>query len=267
MKNYFSNKVIWITGASAGIGEALALELARQGALLVLSARRAEELERVARGTGLPADRVLVLPMDVTDFAQAPAKAAEVVAKFGRIDLMVHNAGVSQRSYVRDTGLEVYQRLMDVDFFSTVALTKAVLPYMTRQKSGQFIVVSSVAGKVGTPKRSGYNAAKHALHGFYDALRSEVFDDGILVTVVCPGYIKTDVSVNALDDRGQKYGQMDANQARGMPADECARRILSAAAGDRKEVYIGGLKEVAAVYLRRFWPALLFKMIRKNVPD
>ncbi len=267
MKNYFTNKIAWITGASSGIGEALALELARQGAKLVLSARRTEELERVKAATGLTDDQVMVLPMDVTDFDLAPAKAAEVVARFGRIDIMVHNAGVSQRSFVKDTSLDVYQKLMDVDFFSTVALTKAVLPYMTQQKNGQFIVISSVAGKVGTPMRSGYNAAKHALHGFYDSLRSEVFDDNIRVTVACPGYIKTNVSVNALDEKGGKYGQMDENQAKGMPADECARRILRAAELDRKEVFIGGLTEKAAVYLRRFFPAFLFKMVRRNVPE
>lgn len=267
MNNYFKNKIVWITGASSGIGEALALELARLDAVLVLSARRVEELERVAQRTGLSAERLMILPLDVTDFGKAPAKAAEIVARFGRIDIMVHNAGVSQRSFVRDTDFEVYRRLMDVDFFSTVALTQAVLPFMTQQKSGQFIVVSSVAGKVGTPMRSGYNAAKHALHGFYDSLRSEVFDDNIRVNVVCPGYIKTNVSVNALNDQGQKYGQMDANQAGGMPADACARRILSAAEHDRKEVFIGGFTEMAAIYLRRFWPSFLFKMVRRNVPD
>lgn len=267
LKNYFHQKVVWITGASSGIGEALALELAQAGASLILSARRVEELERVKQSTQLPPERVMVLPMDVTHFELATEKAAEIVARFGRIDIMVHNAGVSQRSFVRDTPLDVYQRIMDVDFFSTVALTKAVLPYMNSQKSGQFIVISSVAGKVGTPMRSGYNAAKHALHGFYDSLRAEVFEDNIRVTVVCPGYIKTNVSLNALDSKGGKYGQMDANQEKGMPADACARKVLHAAAHDQKEVFIGGFTELAAVYLRRFWPTLLFKMVRRNVPQ
>lgn len=267
MKNYFNQKVVWITGASSGIGEALALELARSGASLVLSARRVEELERVKQSTQLPPERVMVLPLDVTRFELGPEKAAEIIARFGRIDVMVHNAGVSQRSFVRDTALTVYQRIMDVDFFSTVALTKAVLPYMTSQRSGQFIVISSVAGKVGTPLRSGYNAAKHALHGFYDSLRAEVFEDNIRVTVVCPGYIKTNVSVNALDSNGGKYGQMDANQEKGMPAEVCARKILHAAAHDQKEIFIGGFTELAAVYLRRLWPSFLFKMVRRNVPQ
>lgn len=266
MKNYFDQKVVWITGASSGIGEALALEFAQAGARLVLSARRTEELERVKQSTQLPSDRVLILPLDVTRFDLAPEKAAEIVAHFGQIDVMVHNAGVSQRSFVRDTELEVYQRIMDIDFFSTVALTKVVLPYMARQKSGQFIIISSVAGKVGTPMRSGYNAAKHALHGFYDSLRAEVFEDNIRVTVACPGYIKTDVSLNALDSQGGKYGQMDINQEKGMSARACARKILYAAAHDRKEVFIGGTTERAALLLRRFWPTFLFKMVRENAP-
>jgi short-subunit dehydrogenase len=264
--SYFNNKVVWITGASSGIGEALAIELARQGARIVLSARRQEELERVKTSTALSDDSCLVLPLDVTQFELANARAEEIIQKFGRIDIMIHNAGISQRSYVKDTTLEVYQRLLEVDFMSTVALTKAVLPYMIRQCDGQFIVISSVAGKVGTPMRSGYNAAKHALHGFYDALRAEVHDDNIRVTVACPGYIKTNVSLNALDSTGNKYGKLDSNQEKGMPADECARKILKAAERDQKEVLIGGFTELAAVYLRRFWPSLLFKMVRKNAP-
>jgi short-subunit dehydrogenase len=267
LNTYFNQKVVWITGASSGIGEALALELSKAGASLVLTARRPEELQRVKQSTGLPDERVMVLPLDVTKFELANEKAAEIINRFGRIDIMVHNAGISQRSFVRDTTLDVYQRIMDVDFFSTVALTKAVLPYMSQQKSGQFIVISSVAGKVGTPMRSGYNAAKHALHGFYDSLRAEVFEDNIRVTVVCPGYIKTNVSMNALDSQGRKYGQMDINQEKGMPADICARKILNAAVHDQKEVFIGGLTERAAMYLRRLWPDFLFKMVRRNVPQ
>ncbi|GAB2776093.1 SDR family NAD(P)-dependent oxidoreductase [Rhabdobacter roseus] len=263
----FSNKVVWITGASSGIGEALALEFAREGARLVLSARRREELERVKQSVGLPEDQVLVLPMDVTQFDQAEVHAARVVGYFGRIDLIVHNAGISQRSYVRDTDFEVYRRLMDVDFFSTVALTQAVLPSMLKQQSGHFVVISSVAGKVGTPMRSGYNAAKHALHGFYDSLRAETHDDHIRVTVVCPGYIKTNVSVNALNAQGEQYGKKDANQEKGMSAQECARQIVEAVKKDKKEVYIGGLKETAAIYLRRFFPSLLFTAVRKNAPE
>ena len=267
MPTPYQDKVVWITGASSGIGEALAMAFAAQQAKLVLSARRAGELERVQVATGLPADRVYVLPLDVTDYEACGTATEQVIGQFGRVDVMVHNAGISQRSYVHDTELSVYQRLLEVNFLSTVALTKAVLPYMKQQKSGQFIVISSVAGKVGTIMRSGYNAAKHALHGFYDSLRAESYDDGISVTIICPGYINTNVSVNALNEKGQPYGKMDGNQANGLDVDVTAAKILRAAARGKKEVYIGGFKEVLAVYLKRYWPGLLYELIRRNPPE
>ena len=263
----FKDKVVWITGASSGIGEAIAMAFAKEGAKLVLTARREDELQRVKLATGLPDSSVLVLPMDVTQFEKAHGAAEQVIRHFGRVDIMVHNAGVSQRSYVNDTDLDVYQRLMNVNFFSTVAITKAVLPYMMQQKSGHFIVISSVAGKIGTIMRSGYNAAKHALQGFYDALRAEGYKDNIKVTTICPGYIRTNISLNALDASGSKFGKMDSNQAKGIPVDKCARRILDAVKNDKKEIYIGGFKEVAAIYLKRFFPNLLFDQVRKNIPE
>ena len=263
----FQNKVVWITGASSGIGEAITLAFAKEGAKLVLTARRQEELQRVKQLTGLPDSSVLILPMDVTDFDKAQPAAELIINTFGRIDVMVHNAGVSQRSYIVDTDFDVYRKLMDVDFYSTVAITKAVLPYMIKQQSGHFIIISSVAGKIGTIMRSGYNAAKHALHGFYDSLRAEGYKDNIKVTTVCLGYIRTNISLNALNESGSKFGKMDSNQENGIPAEECARRILNAVKKDKKEIYIGGFKEVAAIYLKRFLPNLLFDQVRKNIPE
>lgn len=263
----FNDKVVWITGASSGIGEALTMAFAKEGAKLVLTARRREELERVKRQTALPDADVLVLPLDVTQFDRAKPAAEQVIAHFGRIDVMVHNAGVSQRSYIDDTDLEVYQSLMNVNFFSTVALTKAVLPHMIARQSGHFIVMSSVAGKIGTIMRSGYNAAKHALQGFYDSLRAEGYQHNIKVTTICPGYIRTNISLNALNASGDKFGKMDSNQAKGIPADVCAEKILDAVRKDKKEIYIGGFKEVAAIYLKRFFPNLLFDQVRKNIPE
>lgn len=263
----FDNKVVWITGASSGIGEALALAFAKEGAKLVLTARREQELARVKARTGLPDSNVLLLPMDVTEFEKAQSAADLIIKTFGKIDIMVHNAGVSQRSYIVDTDVAVYRRLMDVDFYSTVAITKAILPYMIKQQAGHFIVMSSVAGKIGTIMRSGYNAAKHALHGFYDSLRAEGYKDNIKVTTVCPGYIRTNISLNALNESGDKFGKMDANQANGIPAEECASRILRAVLKDKKEIYIGGFTEVAAIYLKRFLPNILFDQVRKNIPE
>ncbi len=259
----FRNKVAWITGASSGIGEALAIALARQGASLVLSARRADELQRVANATGLPASQLLILPLDVTNEAALPDQVQTVLDRFGRLDYVFQNAGITQRSFVNETDFAVYRRLMEVNFFGAVALTQAVLPTMLAQKSGHFVVTSSVSGKIGVKQRSGYCASKHALHGFFDSLRAEVAHDGLRVTLVCPGYIQTPISKSALDAHGGTYGRSDQHQEQGMPADDCARRILKAVAAGREEVYIGG-REVMGIYLKRFFPGLLARILRNR---
>ena len=260
----FSNSVIWITGASSGIGEAIALELGRStNVKLILAARRVNELQRVANQTGLPQSDVLVLPMDMTDTDSLPAHVETVIARFGRIDYVFQNAGITQRSNVVDTDFSVYQRLMNVNFFGVVALTKAILPIMLAQGSGHFIVTSSVAGKLGTKQRSGYCASKHALHGFFDALRAETYVAGLRVTLVCPGYIRTAISLTALNATGNKHGQMDENQQNGMAADEFARRLLGASSKGKEEVYIGG-SEIYGIYLKRFFPGLLSRILRNR---
>lgn len=262
MSSNFQDKVIWITGASSGIGEALAMECAKAGARLVLSARREEELIRVQKNASVPNDRCLVLPMDMEKIEEIPQKLEAVLQKFGSVHYLFHNAGISQRSFVKDTPLDVDRKVMNVNFMSAVALTKLVLPVFLKQGVGHFVVTSSLVGKFGTPMRSAYSASKHALHGFFEALRAETWKEGVQVTIVCPGYIKTNISMNAVDEKGTRYGKMDDNQANGMPAEECARRILRAVANGKREVLIGG-KEILGVYLKRFFPALLWRVVRK----
>ncbi len=259
----FFQKVIWITGASSGNGEAIALALSRRGARLILSARRTDELQRVAAQTGLPASDTLVLPLDVTDTGSLTAHVDTVIKQFGRIDFIFQNAGITQRSAVVDTELAVYERLMNVNFFGVIALTKAILPQMLKQGNGHFVVTSSVAGKIGTKQRSGYCASKHALHGFFDALRAETQDAGLLVTIVCPGYIRTPISLHALGANGQIHGRMDENQQQGMAPEEFAQRLLNAVAHQKEEVYIGG-SETYGIYLKRFLPGLLSKILRNR---
>ena len=258
------NKTVWITGASSGIGEALAYQFAKEGAKLVLSARRETELQRVAQATGLSEEEVLVLPMDMLGFEFFPEKVKTVINYFGQIDFVVQNAGVSQRSYVKDTQFKVYRDLMELDFFSVVAFTQALIPCMTEQKSGHFVVISSIAGKIGVPLRGGYGAAKHAIIAFFDSLRAEIWQDNINVTTICPGYIKTQISYNALDSSGEKHGKMDDNQANGMTAEVFAKKALRAIKTNKKEVYIGGTYEVFGVYLKRFLPSLVYRMVRKK---
>jgi len=222
----FESKVVWITGASSGIGAALAESFAQEGATLILSARRRDELEHVvARCAG---SGHLVLPLDLTKSETFASSVDAVHRRFGRVDILVHNGGISQRALAQDTRLEVDRRLMEVNYFGAVALTKAVLPAMLAAKAGQLVVISSVAGKVGTPLRSAYSATKHALHGFFDCLRAEVTEAGLVVTLICPGYIRTDVSKNALTGDGTPTNETGQDIAGGHPADLTAKQILDA---------------------------------------
>ncbi|MFP4095393.1 MAG: SDR family oxidoreductase [Cyclobacteriaceae bacterium] len=259
--SYIADKVCWITGASSGIGEALSIAMSQEGAKLILSARRETELQRVKQHCMHP-ERVKILPLDLTETESFREKCLEAIALFGKIDILVNNGGISQLSLAKDTSLEVDRKIMEVNFFGTIGLTKALLPHFMENNNGHIVVISSLVGKFGSPLRSGYSASKHALHGFFDALRAEHYRDHIRVTMVCPGFIKTQVSVNALIGTGEKQNSMDSAQNKGMPAMECARQIISAIRKNKEEVYIGG-KEKYAVYLKRFFPTLFSKILKR----
>lgn len=262
MSTYFDDKVIWITGASSGIGEALVMALAaKSSAKIILSSRHKEQLYTVAEKAGLDKNRFAVLPLDLIDYKGMRDITAEAVSKFGRINILINNAGLSQRSLAVDTDIEVDKRLMDVNFIGTVALTKAVLPYMIGNGNGQIAVVSSVMGLFGAPMRSGYAASKHALHGFFDALRAEIYEQNITVTMICPGFIQTPISINAMTADGSRQGTMDDSTMNGMPADIFATKMLSAIARKKNQASIGG-REVMGTYLKRFFPAILAKVVR-----
>jgi len=263
MSTYFNNKVIWITGASSGIGEALVKVLAaKSSARIILSSRHKEQLYAVAEKAGLDTSRFAVLPLDLADYKGMPDKAAEAVSKFGRIDILINNAGLSQRSLAMETDIEVDKRIMDINFIGTAALTKAVLPYMIGNGDGHIAVVSSLMGIFGAPMRSGYAAAKHALHGFFDSLRAELFVKQILVTIICPGFIQTNISINAVTGDGSLQGTMDDATNKGMPADVFAKKMLQAIEKKKNQVSIGG-REVMGTYLKRFFPSLLARVVRK----
>jgi len=257
-----TNKVVWITGASSGIGEALTYEMAKQGAKVILTSRREKELERVTKNCPGNPDNYKILPLDLSQPEALEAAAQKTEKIFGQIDILINNAGISQRSLVNQTILDVDRTIMEVNFFGAIALTKYVLPSMIARKSGHIVVVSSITGKFGTPLRSAYAASKHALHGYFDSLRSEVWQDNIKVSLICPGYIKTNVSINALKGDGSKYNQMDKKQAEGLSAAECAASILRTIQLERQETYIGK-QELLGVYLKRFFPTLFSQMIRK----
>ena len=254
----FHNKVVWITGASSGIGEALAYAFAAEGAQLVLSARREQELNRVAKACG----NAYVLPFDMLSVSEHADRVQDVVNTYGRIDYLVLNAGVSQRSFVKDTEFDVYRRLFEVNFFSIVSLTQAVLPVFTAQQSGVFVPIASVAGRISTPRRAAYGATKHALIGFFDSVRAEAFNDGIRVTTILPGYIKTNISLHAMNEKGEAYGKMDPNQAKGLDPNFTAQKILQAILAGKNEFFVGGFLEGFGLFMKRFFPSIVPFMLR-----
>lgn len=260
MRSYH-NKVVWITGASSGIGEALSKEFANHGAILVLAARNVEKLNQLKKS--LPnAEIHTVLSLDLTELSNLSTAVSSVIQQLGRVDVLVNNGGISQRSLVGETAIEVDRKIMEVNFFGAVGLTKALLPHL-RQSKGQIIVISSISGKFGFFLRSAYAASKHALHGFFESLALEEEANGIDVTIVCPGKINTPISISALNAQGQQHNKMDHNQESGMSSEECARQIVRAASKIKPEVLIGK-KEILAVYLKRFFPGIFRKVIRKQ---
>jgi len=258
----FTNKVIWITGASSGIGKALAIELSKHNVKLVLSARNESKLSEVKKECSNP-KQVLVLPLDLGNIEPFNSKVNEVISTFGKIDVLVNNGGISQRSLAKDTNISVDQQLMNINYIGTVALTKAVLPHFIENKKGQFVITTSIVGKIGTPLRSSYAASKHALHGFFDSLRAENHANNISVTLVCPGFVKTNVSINALTGDGSPQNKMDTATQNGISPNRLARIMVKAIHKKKEEVYIAGAKEKLGVYVKRFFPKLLSTMIRK----
>ena len=256
-------KVIWITGASSGIGEALVYSLAKENAKLILSARRKQELERVALSAKLSTENYYILPIDLDAPKDFEQKKNEVLQKFGRIDVLINNGGISQRSLAKDTTVEVDRQIFETNFFGTIALTKIVLPEFIKQKSGLFVVVSSAVGKFGSPWRSGYSASKHALHGFFDSLRAEVHEDNVNVLLVCPGFIQTNVSRNALVGDGTKLGTMDGATLKGLTAEKCADEIVCAIKNGKQEIIVSQFKERFGVWVMRFFPRVFSFMIRR----
>ena len=259
-----SEKVFWITGASSGIGEALAYALGRMGCRLILSSREKASLEKVKSKCATP-DKVNIIELDLADTSNMGVLAQHAIALFGRVDVLVNNAGVSQRSVVAQTSLHVYKKLMDINYLGTVALTKAILPHFIERKEGYFVTVSSLMGKFGSPQRSGYCAAKHALHGFFDVLRMEHQRDGIYVTMICPGFVNTEIAMNALTSDGSPKRSNDHRTSGGMAPGKFAEKMIRAMRRRKFEAYIGG-SEVAGVYLKRFFPRLLhWAVLRSRV--
>lgn len=255
-------KVVWITGASSGLGQALAAECAAQGAQVILSARRFDALEQV-RQSLVNKDQHLSVAMDITDETQVRHAYEQVLKSKGRIDWLINNAGLSQRALIRDTTMQTERTIMEVDYFSQVFLTKTVLPTFLTQKSGRIAYVSSVAGLLGTQYRASYSAAKAAIHMWANSLRAEVAQDDVGVSVIFPGFVKTNVSFNALNGEGKPQGHQDEAIENGLSPEEFAKTVVQALIEGEEYIVVGGLKEKLGVWVSRLSPATLYKMIRK----
>ncbi|QXQ07554.1 SDR family NAD(P)-dependent oxidoreductase [Sphingosinicellaceae bacterium] len=254
----YTGKTVWVTGASSGIGQALALAFSAHGADAILSGRRTDALEAVRKACK---GDTLELAFDTTDYDVLPAMVAQAEGWRGKVDILVNNAGISQRSLAKDTGFDVYRQLMEVDFFAPVRLTQLVLPAMLARGSGHFINISSVAGKVGSVLRTGYSAAKHALIGYSDALRAENAHAGIEVTVVTPGFVRTGVARNALAGDGSIRGKSDDDIEAGISPEDAAIEILAGIAAGKRELSVvrGGTAEM--LKLRAGDPERLFDLM------
>ncbi|WP_339651305.1 SDR family NAD(P)-dependent oxidoreductase [Halopseudomonas pelagia] len=258
----FTSKVVWITGASSGIGEALANALLAQGAQVILSGRRADALQAVAAQAP---ERTLVLPFETTDYERLPDLVEQAWSWRGRVDLLINNAGISQRSLALDTAFEVYRRLIDVDYLAPLALTQELLPRMVEQGGGQLAVVSSVAGKVGTALRTGYCGAKHAVVGYFEALRAEVEEAyGIGVSVILPGSVRTAIALNALEGSGTARGRSDTNIDNGIDPVAAAQTILDGLSARQHDIVVAEGMELGALQLRVADPAKLFSVTAKE---
>jgi len=260
-----ANSTVWIIGASSGIGKALAVDMAKLQANLIISSRNVNELEKVRDDCLVYTKNCIVLPLDLENNKSYSSEVDEVIKRFNTIDYLILNGGISQRSWLSETPLSIDRKLMEINYFGNISITKSVLPYMIKQKSGHIIVVSSIVGKFGFPLRSAYSASKHALHGFYETLRAEQKSNNINVTIAIPGRVNTNISKNAIIKDGSSYKKMDNGQAQGISAQSCSKQIIKAIKKNKKEVLVGG-KELTMVWIRRFFPFLFYRFATKIQP-
>ncbi|WP_299122613.1 SDR family oxidoreductase [uncultured Winogradskyella sp.] len=258
----FTNKVVWITGASSGIGKALAIELAKQDCKLILSSRRKAELVAVKSKCTNP-EQVKVLTLDLADYKNMKPIVESAIALFGRVDILINNGGISQRSPIIETSIEVDKKLMEIDYLGTVALSKALLSHFVSNASGHYVVVSSLMGKFSSHYRSAYCGAKHALHGFFDALRLEHDKDNVKVTLICPGFVNTNVARNALTADGSKQDFQDEMTENGLDVNVFVKKMIKAIRKEKFEAYIGKFEKFG-VFVKRLSPRLIHKLVMRS---
>lgn len=264
---YVQDAVVVITGATSGLGKECAKVFYKAGAQLVLCGRNEErlkdlinELSRMPKGT-IQRYKPHMVIFDLSDVEAVTSAAEEILHLAGKVDILINNAGISYRGTIRDTKISVDRMIMDTNYFGPVALTKALLPSMIKNKRGHIVAISSIQGKISIPFRSAYSASKHATQAFFDCLRAEMAPHEIEVTVISPGYIQTNLSLNAVTGDGSKYGVMDKTTAEGTSAEEVAQIVLRAVGERSKEVLVAGLVPILAVYLRPLAPKIFFSLM------
>jgi dehydrogenase/reductase SDR family member 7B len=260
--NSLKSKIIWITGASSGIGEACAYKFAKDGAKLILTALETDLLEKVKKSCLDLGAECEIIAYDLSNIADIPRLCKKAISLYGTIDILFNNAGISQRALAGDIKFEVEQKLFDINYFSPVLITKTILDSMIKNGGGTIVVTTSIAGKFGFPLRSSYCASKHALYGYFESLHAEYFDKNIRVCFICPGRVNTNISVNAVKEDGKNHGQLDPGQASGISKEKAAIIIYNSIIKQKAETLIGG-KELIMVYIKRFLPALCRKLARK----
>ncbi len=258
----FKDRLVWITGASSGIGKEITIQLAKEGAKLLISSNNPAELSDVAKICKDYTNFCVEIPIDLSNPQEVKQIADDTISKYGTIYLLINNGGISQRSLVMDTPVEIDRKLMEIDYFSYVIITKSVLPGMIDAKEGYIAATSSISGKFGFPLRSAYSAAKHAIQGFFETLRIEMLPYNVSVTIAYPGRIRTNISLHAIDQNGKAHGVMDPGQGNGLSAEECAKRYIKAIKKRKPEILIGK-GELLAVHIKRLFPSLFFKIVHK----
>ena len=261
----FKNKTLWITGASSGMGRAFAIELSKKKCQLILSGRNKDSLDQVSKICKVNGSSTLVIPFDLGDENSVNHAAHTVIDKNLNIHGLYHFGGISQRSLASETKLSIDRKIFEVNFFGTIALTKKILPILLKNKKAQIGVTTSIVGKFGFPYRSSYSATKHALHGFFESLRIENKGNGLIISMIVPGRIKTSISKNAIDKEGNSYNKMDPGQDKGKTAESTVKIIVNKLENDKKEILVGG-KEIILVYVRRFFPSLYYYLSKKIKP-
>jgi dehydrogenase/reductase SDR family protein 7B len=264
-KDIFGDRVVWITGASSGIGEALVYSFVRGGSRVIASSNDPEGLMKVIKNCEGLRGSVTAVPFDLSDTSAVEQLAADVVNREGRIDMLLNIGGVSQRALIKETPLWLDRRIMEINYFGTIALTKAVLPYMISKGGGHIAATSSITGRFGFPLRSAYSASKQALHGFFETLLIEHKNDNIRVSVLIPGRVKTSISLHALTASGKEHGRMDDGQAVGVTPEKAAEQIIRGLRRNRREIPVGS-SELLMLKIRKYMPALFFRLARKIKP-